>query len=124
MAEMDQTPTETSLPIDDQSRPQSGQPPTYWHIIVVALVAIIFTALWLGVYNVLNQVIWSSSLLTTQHWLVPIVVVAFSLLVGLTIKYLRAPTVIHGTAMVALPGPTQAALHRLTDVSFPIHTTG
>jgi H+/Cl- antiporter ClcA len=33
-----------------------------------------------------------------------VAVVVFSLLIGLTIKYLRAPTVIHGTAMESLKG--------------------
>jgi H+/Cl- antiporter ClcA len=78
--------------------------PKYWQIILIALVAIAFTAVWLGVYGFLNQAIWSNSFVTAHRWTIPVVVVLFSALVGLTVKYLRAPTVINGGVMESLKG--------------------
>jgi H+/Cl- antiporter ClcA len=97
MSESDQTQTVASQPSASQEPTAQAALPRYWQVIVVALVGIAFAAVWLGVYHVLNDAIWSSSLLTTHRWLVPVAVVVFSLLVGLTIKYLRAPTVIDGS---------------------------
>ncbi len=116
MPETDQTPPETSPPTGGQARSSHAKPPKLWQIILIALIAIAFTAAWLGVYNFLDRVIWSSSLLTSQRWLVPVAVVIFSLLVGLTVKYLRAPTVINGTAMESLKG---SGAERVDYTDFP-----
>ncbi|MGZ3664749.1 MAG: chloride channel protein [Ktedonobacterales bacterium] len=83
--------------------PQSTRP-KIWQIILIALVAIVFTALFLGIYDVLSKTIWSNSFVTAHRWTIPVGAVLFSLLVGLTRKYLRAPTVIHGTTMESLKG--------------------
>jgi H+/Cl- antiporter ClcA len=78
--------------------------PKLWQIILVALVAIIFTALFLGINGLLNKTFWSNSFVTAHRWMIPVGAVVFSLLVGFTRKYLRAPSVIHGTAMESLKG--------------------
>lgn len=104
MPETDQSTEATHSTTAGSGPPSAAILPKYWQVILVALATIIFTALWLGVYNALNKIIWSSSLLTTHHWLVPAAVILFSLLVGLCVKYLRAPTVIHGGAMDSLKG--------------------
>src|SRR5262245_36010115 len=70
--------------------------PKLWEILLIALIAIAFTALWLGAYNWLNSAIWSNSFVAHNRWTIPVGVVVFSLLVGLTQKYLRAPNVIRG----------------------------
>jgi chloride channel protein, CIC family len=83
-----------------------GKPryPKIRFVIILALVAIIFTALWLGVYGWLNNAIWKNSFVTSNKWTIPVGVLFFSLLVGLAQKYLRAPTVINGGAMEAMKG--------------------
>jgi H+/Cl- antiporter ClcA len=82
-----------------QTAPNSETQGTFsriWLVILYGLVAIAFTALWLWVYGWLYTVIWSNDFVTSHTWTIPLGVVFFSLLVGLTQKYLRAPTVIHG----------------------------
>ena len=78
--------------------------PKWWAIILIALIAIAFTALWLGAYNWLNSAIWSKSFVASNRWTIPVGVIVISLLVGLTQKYLRAPTVIHGGFVEAIQG--------------------
>jgi H+/Cl- antiporter ClcA len=67
-----------------------------WMVILFGFVAIAFTAVWLGIYGWLDKAIWSNDFVTKHTWTIPVGVVFFSLLVGLTQKYLRAPTVIRG----------------------------
>ncbi len=67
-----------------------------WMVILFGFVSIAFTAVWLGIYGWLDKVIWSNDFVISHTWTIPVGVVFFSLLVGLTQKYLRAPTVIHG----------------------------
>ena len=86
-----------------------GQPryPKIWMVILLALVAIVFTALWLGAYEWLNNVIWKSNFVTSNKWTIPVGVLFFSLLVGLAQKYLRAPNVIDGGALASMKGGGQ-----------------
>src|SRR5215470_181103 len=78
--------------------------PKIWMVILLALVAIVFTAVWLGAYKLLNNAIWNNSFVTSNAWVFPIGVLFFSLLVGLVQKYLRAPTVINGGAFESMKG--------------------
>jgi len=94
-----------------QQAPQTGSSsetqsayPKIWMVILFGFVAIAFTALWLGAYELLNKAIWSNNFVTSHTWTIPVGVLFFSLLVGLTQKYLRAPTVIHGGAMESMKG--------------------
>jgi H+/Cl- antiporter ClcA len=66
-------------------------------IIGVALIAIAFTAGFLGLYEFLSKALWFQNDFVLAHrWTIPAGVLIFSLLVGLCQKYLHAPTVIHG----------------------------
>src|SRR3954471_5732095 len=89
--------------VPDRVEPQKA-PPRVWVVVVVALVAIIFAAVWLGIFNVLNSAIWSNSFVTSNRWTIPAGVLLFSLLVGLAQKYLRAPNVVKGGALSAMNG--------------------
>ena len=75
----------------DTSSQNQRRYPRIRMVILLALVAIIFTALWLGVYGWLNNAIWKNSFVTSNKWTIPVGVLFFSLLVGLVQKYLRAP---------------------------------
>jgi H+/Cl- antiporter ClcA len=76
-------------------------------VILLAVVAIVFTALWLGVYKLLNTAIWKNGFVTSNKWIIPVGVLFFSLLVGLVQKYLRAPNVINGGALASMKGGGQ-----------------
>jgi H+/Cl- antiporter ClcA len=111
-------PPATSGP--DHSTP--GRPPKIWQVIVAALVAVVFTAAFMGIYGVLNKAIWQNdyvgkamstglpnaislnNFVTDHRWTIPAGVLFFSLLVGLAQQYVRAPTVIHGGFVESIKG--------------------
>ena len=76
----------------------SGQTinPKIWQIILIAIIAIVFTSVWLETYIYLNAVIWMNDFVQANRWTIIVGVLVFSLLVGLCEKYLHAPNVIHG----------------------------
>src|SRR6266704_6228209 len=96
-------PPQQAEPTGSSSETQRAYP-KIWMVILLAVVAIIFTALWLGAYSWLNNAIWNNSFVTSHKWTIIVGVLFFSLLVGLAQKYLRAPTVIHGGAAESLKG--------------------
>ncbi len=83
----------------------TGDDPKLRQIVLIALIAIIFTVAYLSLYGLLNRAIWfEEGVLKPPRWAIPVGVLAFSLLVGLCRKYLRAPTVIHGGFTESLKG--------------------
>ncbi|HXX78625.1 MAG TPA: chloride channel protein [Ktedonobacteraceae bacterium] len=108
----DTTPNASSSPQDTTQTETSNQTPSRYpkvrFVVILGLVAIIFTALWLGAYEWLNKAIWSNSFVTSNKWTFPVGVLLFSLLVGLTQKYLRAPNVINGGAFESMKGGDHA----------------
>lgn len=101
-----------------------GITPKLWQIIVVALIAIAFTALWLGSYEFLNKIIWESDFVEQNHWTLPVLVMFFSLIVGLAQKYLGAPNVIHGGAVESLTGEEEKLSGRIPFVGTLISSFG
>jgi len=81
--------------MDKNDSPQNIDP-KIWQIILIAFIAIGFTALWLETYTYLNEIIWMNDFVKANRWTIPAGIIFFSLLVGLCQKYLRAPNVIHG----------------------------
>ena len=72
-------------------------------IIIIALIAIAFTAVFMTLYGYLDKVIWlENDFVLSNRWTIPAGVLIFSLLVGLCQKYLHAPNVIHGSAMESM----------------------
>jgi H+/Cl- antiporter ClcA len=96
-------PPEQAEPTGSSSETQRAYPKIRI-VILLAVVAIVFTALWLGAYGWLNTAIWKNSFVTSNRWTIPVGVLFFSLLVGLAQKYLRAPTVIDGGALASMKG--------------------
>ena len=47
-------------------------------------------------YESLNALIWMNEFVKANRWTIPAGAIFFSLLVGLCLKYLQAPDVIHG----------------------------
>ncbi len=80
---------------DDRSSNQDVHP-KIWQIILVAFIAIAFTAIWLIAYEWLDALIWMNDYVSANRWTIPAGAIFFSLLVGLCLKYLHAPDVING----------------------------
>ena len=70
--------------------------PNIVHVLVVALVVGVFAVVWLTVYSRGDDLIWNNSFVTANRWVIPVGVVFFSLLVGLTEKFLHAPNLVNG----------------------------
>ena len=80
----------------DETSPVQTINPKIWQIIFIAIIAIVFTSVWLETYIYLNAVIWMNDYVQANPWTIIVGVLVFSLLVGLCEKYLHAPNVIHG----------------------------
>jgi len=84
---------------------ERGRTPALWQIVLIAVVAIVFTAAYLGLYGLLENAVWSEDgFMHDTPWAVPAGVLLFSLLVGLCRRYLHAPDVIHGGFTESLRG--------------------
>ncbi len=86
------------------SEDSEGRLPKLWQVATVAVIAIAFTAVFLTVYGVFTRLIWDNPVVADNRWTLVVAVMLFSLLVGLTQKYLRAPTVISGGFAESLKG--------------------
>ncbi len=76
-----------------------------WQVVLIAVVAITFTVAYLSVYALLNNAVWGEGgFLAANLWTVPAGVILFSLLAGLSHKYLHAPDVTHGGFADSLKG--------------------
>src|SRR5215471_10612067 len=104
----DNTPNSSGPPPDrtqsEMGNENQSRYPKIRFVVILALIAIIFTALWLWVYELLNKAIWGNNFVTSNPWTFPVGVLLFSLLVGLVQKYLRAPNVINGGAFESMKG--------------------
>lgn len=90
-----------------------GSLPKLWQVVVMAIVAIAFTAAFLSVYGALNRLIWANGQVTADRWTIVVGVLLFSLVVGLAQKYLRAPTVVDGGFAESLKGGGHKADYRV-----------
>jgi H+/Cl- antiporter ClcA len=75
-----------------------------WQIIMIAFIAIAFTAVWLKTYESLNALIWMNDFVIANRWTIPAGILIFSFLVGLSEKYLDAPNVIGGGFAESMQG--------------------
>jgi len=75
---------------------------TLVHVVLISLIVGIFSVVWLVTYSKLNDLIWKNNFVAANRWMIPVIVVFFSLLVGLAQKYLHAPNVIREGAPEAL----------------------
>jgi H+/Cl- antiporter ClcA len=89
----------------EQALPTDGPDPRLSQIIFIALVAIVFTAGYIVLYVALIHVIWfDNDFEGANRWMIPVGVMVFSLLVGLSRKYLHAPTVMEGGFIDSMKG--------------------
>jgi H+/Cl- antiporter ClcA len=70
--------------------------PKIRHIILIALVTVTFALAYFAALSILNTAFWKNDFVTANRWTIPVLVLLFSLLVGLCGRYLRAPNSIRG----------------------------
>ncbi len=70
-----------------------------WQILLVAFVVAVFSVLWFGSYQALNNLIWHNDFVTANRWTIPVGVLLFSLIAGLAQKYLNASNAIEGECL-------------------------
>ena len=97
----DAAPQQTVTPaVSDESRL------LYVHVIVVSLIGGFGVMAWLVVYEVLNKLLWGNDFVTGHAWVFPVICLPFSLLVGLLVKYAKAPSNLDGSMLDSLTGDT------------------
>ncbi len=102
---------EDAIP-DVIERMSLGQLPRIWMIVFIGLVSIAFTIVWLGLYTALEELIWENHFVLANRWIIPLFVIIFSLLVGLAVKYLNSPTLIHGGTKESITGGEEISYRR------------
>ena len=76
----------------------------YLHVIVVSLIGGFGVLAWFIVYEALNKLIWDSGFVADNAWMFPVICLPFSLLVGLLVKYAKAPSNLDGSMLDSLTG--------------------
>ena len=79
-------------------------PSLYFHVIVVSLVGAFGVLAWFAAYEVLNRLVWDNSFVAENAWMFPVVCVPFSLIVGLLVKYAKAPSNLDDSLLDSLTG--------------------
>jgi H+/Cl- antiporter ClcA len=97
------------------SQVESADPPRFYsHVIVAALASGVFALAWFLVYTVLDDLVWDNDLVEANWWLTPLIILGFSLAVGLAVRYLQAPTSMEGSLLDELTGdPTKIRWRQL-----------
>ncbi|MBV9328562.1 MAG: chloride channel protein [Chloroflexi bacterium] len=78
--------------------------PRLGHVLIMAVISIAFAAIFLAANGALSATVWNNGFVSANRWTIPVLVLVFSLLVGLLQKFLRAPTVIEGGFAETLKG--------------------
>ena len=76
----------------------------YVHVTVVSLVGGFGVLAWFVVYEWLNKLIWDNGFVAGHAWMFPVICLPFSLLVGLLVKYAKAPSNLDGSILDSLTG--------------------
>ena len=89
---------------DPAAAPETYPWGLYFHVIVVSLIGGFGVMLWFVLYEWLNKLIWDGSFVTDNAWMFPVICLPFSLLVGLLVKYAKAPSNLDGSILDSLTG--------------------
>ena len=110
------------LPANAQEHPISTTAPEpsevvppriYAHVVVVAMFGGFFVMGWLWLYTWFMNHVWYSDYVTSHHWMFPVICIPFSFLVGVIVKYLKAPTNLDGSFLESLTGDASDIKWRL-----------
>ncbi len=89
----------------------------YAHVVIVAVVGAVGVLLWLIAWEAMNALLWENDFVQTNRWVFPVICLPFSLLVGLLVKYRRAPTNLDESMLDSLNGDVSAIDWRTLPVS-------
>ena len=76
----------------------------YIHVIVVSFIGGFLVLGWFVLYEALNKLIWENGFVTGHAWMFPVICLPFSLVVGLLVKYTKAPSNLDGSILDSLTG--------------------
>lgn len=93
------------------------EPFLYLHVIVVAAISGFSMLLWMVGFYAAERLLWENDFVTSHRWMFPVICLPFTLLVGLLVKYLRAPTAMSESLTDSLAGDTSKVQWRRLPVS-------
>jgi H+/Cl- antiporter ClcA len=76
----------------------------YLHVIAVSFVGGFLVLGGFVLYEALNKLIWENDYVADHAWMFPVICLPFSLLVGLLVKYAKAPSNLDGSMLDSLTG--------------------
>jgi H+/Cl- antiporter ClcA len=89
----------------DEPTITSAQPVhPYVHVVIVAIVGALAVLAWLEVFEAANRFIWENAFVVANPWMFPVICLPLSLVVGLLVKYLHAPTSLDESMLDSLGG--------------------
>jgi len=103
-----QPPDEPDIP--SGAGPAEGAYPwgLYFQVIVVSFIGGFLVLGWFVLYEALNKLIWENGYVTSHAWMFPVICLPFSLVVGLLVKYAKAPSNLDGSMLDSLTGDVMA----------------
>ncbi|NLX48483.1 MAG: chloride channel protein [Methanospirillum sp.] len=81
-------------------------------VVLIAVVAIVFSLGFLILNGSLERLVWAENVLLVNRWMIPILVVLFSLVVGLSRRHLRAPSAIDAGFVEMVRGDGESGDYR------------
>jgi len=78
----------------------------YLHVIVVAILGGLALLGWFDLYEWVNKKLWGNGFVSAHHWMFPVICLPLSLVVGLLVKYFKAPSNLDGSILDSLTGDT------------------
>jgi H+/Cl- antiporter ClcA len=76
----------------------------YFHVIVVSIVGGFLVLGWFVLYEALNKLVWDNGYVADHAWMFAVICLPFSLVVGLLVKYAKAPSNLDGSMLDSLTG--------------------
>ncbi len=93
------------------------QPFLYLHVLAVATISGFSMLAWMAGFYAAERLLWENDFVTSHRWVFPVICLPFALLVGVLVKYLRAPTAMSESLTDSLAGDTSKVEWRRLPVS-------
>lgn len=82
------------------------QPFLYLHVLLVSAITGFVLLVWLTLFYSGLKLLWENDFVESNSWIFPVICLPFSLIVGLLVKYVRAPTAMTESMTDSLAGDT------------------